>query len=117
MIVKKPSIFIYTYEPDEQILREICAGMEEEGVFYEIKEQSPTASDGDRVFAARFAWQAAQDSMLGSGIGISRKDAALQMRGLPMERCVEAYHAPTQVQCRRLGANSARAIKKMPFKS
>lgn len=117
MIVKKPSILIYTYEPDEQMLREICAGMEEEGVFFEIKEQTPpSAADDARIHAARFAWQAAQDSMLGSGIGICQADAALQMRGLPADRCVEAYHMPTADQCRKLGANSARAIKKMPFK-
>ena len=38
MIVKKPSIFIYTHLADEAILREVCAGVEEEGVFYEITE-------------------------------------------------------------------------------
>ena len=63
MIVKKPAIFIYTSEPDREILREICAGIEEEGVFYEIKEQTLVPKDA-RSTAARFAWQAAQDSML-----------------------------------------------------
>ena len=38
MIVKKPSIFIYTHLADKTILREVCAGVEEEGVFYEITE-------------------------------------------------------------------------------
>ena len=33
MIVKKPSIFIYTNHADKDILKEICAGIEEEGVF------------------------------------------------------------------------------------
>ena len=60
MIVKKPAIFIYTSEPDREILREICAGIEEEGVFYEIKEQTLVPKDA-RSTAARFAWQAAQD--------------------------------------------------------
>ena len=58
MIVKKPAIFIYTSEPDREILREICAGIEEEGVFYEIKEQTLVPKDA-RSTAARFAWQAA----------------------------------------------------------
>lgn len=117
MIVKKPSILIYTYEPEAHTLREICAGIEEEGVFFEIKEQASCPhTDDARIHAARFAWQAAQDSMLGSGIGIFRTDIALQMRGLSADRCVEAYYMPTADQCRKLGANSARAIKKMPFK-
>ena len=29
MIIKKPAIFIYTFQPDGEILREICAGIEE----------------------------------------------------------------------------------------
>ena len=36
MITKKPSIFIYTNDADEDFLREICAGIEEEGVFFEV---------------------------------------------------------------------------------
>ena len=34
MVVNKPTINIYTREPDEDLLREICAGIEEEGVLY-----------------------------------------------------------------------------------
>ena len=40
MIVKKPSIFIYTHLAEESVLREVCAGVEEEGVFYEIRRVS-----------------------------------------------------------------------------
>lgn len=109
MIIKKPSIFVYTYHADTEILREICAGMEEEGVFYEISER--TVNDVDEL-----AWHAANDSMLGSGIGLSGKKAALQMRGIERGRNIESYDQPTKVQCRKLGANSARAIKKQPFK-
>ena len=101
MIIKRPSIFIYTNEPDRDFLREVCAGIEEEGVFYEI---IPGAYD------------AANDSMLGSGVGISGTDIAMQMRGIAKGRNVEVYHMPTYEQCRRLGANSARAIKKQSFK-
>ena len=112
MIVKKPAIFIYTSEPDREILREICAGIEEEGVFYEIKEQTLVPKDA-RSTAARFAWR---DSMLGSGIGIFGTAVCLKMRGLEKGRNIEAYLSPTKEQCRKVGANSARAIKKQPFK-
>lgn len=30
MIIKKPSIFIYTHEADPSVLKEVCAGIEEE---------------------------------------------------------------------------------------
>jgi hypothetical protein len=38
------------------------------------------------------------------------------MRGLEKGRNIEAYLSPTKEQCRKVGANSARAIKKQPFK-
>ncbi len=109
MIIKKPSILIYTFHPDKEILREICAGVEEEGVFYEISEQ--TVSDVDEL-----CWLAANDSMLGSGIGVSESRAALQMRGVLKGHSLEVYDRPDKKACRKLGANSARAIKKQPFK-
>lgn len=109
MIIKKPSIFIYTHNPDATILKEICAGIEEEGVFFEIDELTESNLN-------ELTWHAANDSMLGSGIGLSGQDAALQMRGIEKGHNIESYRMPTKEQCRRLGANSARAIKKQAFK-
>lgn len=109
MIVKKPSILIYTYRPDARVLKEVCAGMEEEGVFFEVSEQ-PAADP-----ATMMAWRAALESMLGSGVGISGTACAFSMRGLAKDRCVEQYAEPDAVQSRKLGANSARAIKKLSF--
>lgn len=109
MIIKKPSIFIYANNPDKDFLQEICAGIEEEGVFYDIiNRETPDLN--------QLAWDAANDSMLGSGIGMTGVDAALQMRGIARGKNVEEYHMPTFEQCRKLGANSARAIKKLAFK-
>ena len=36
MVVNRPTVIIYTRLPDEDLLREICAGIEEEGVLYEV---------------------------------------------------------------------------------
>ena len=109
MIAKRPSIYIYICQPDETVLDEICAGIEEEGVFYEISEHN-------KEEVRLLAWQAAQDSMLGSGIGVIGRACAFSMRGLSAGRCVENCEAPGKEQCRKLGANSARAIKKQAFK-
>ncbi|CUX32369.1 glycerol dehydratase reactivase beta/small subunit family protein [Clostridium sp. C105KSO13] len=109
MIIKKPSIFIYTNEPDSAALKETCAGIEEEGLFFELKEMEKSALD-------ELAWHAANDSMLGSGIGIRGNHIALQMRGLDKGYNIQSYQNPTKEQCRKLGANSARAIKKLAFK-
>ncbi len=109
MIIKRPSIYIYTHQADGNVLREICAGIEEEGVFFEQMEQEEADMD-------TLVWRAAQDSMPGSGIGICGTTAALQIRGMKKGRFVESYQNPTKEQCRKLGSNSARAIKKQAFK-
>ena len=109
MIIKKPSIFIYTHNADASVLHEVCAGVEEEGVFFEITEFPDECME-------KLAYKAARDSMLGSGIGIFGTAVCLKMRGLDKGRNIESYLTPDKDQCRRLGANSARAVKKLPFK-
>lgn len=108
MVVNKPTILIYTQQADPDYLREVCAGIEEEGVLYQIREME---ADLDGL-----AYAAANESMLGSGVGIQGRQLALQMRRLPQGHNVFELNAPRFWQCRNLGANSARAIKKMPFK-
>lgn len=109
MVVKRPSIFIYTHEADPAVLKEVCAGIEEEGVFYDISEMPDECM-------LKLAYKAARDSMLGSGIGIFRTAICLKMRGLEKGKNIESYLHPDKRQCRNVGANSARAIKKLPFK-
>lgn len=108
MIVNKPAIIIYTREPDEDYLREICAGIEEEGVLYEIHPGGGELDD--------LAYAAAKESMLGSGIGIVGQRIAMQMDRVPKGKNVFELNAPRFWQCRNIGSNSARAVKKMPFK-
>ncbi len=109
MIAKRPSIFIYTNDADAEILREICAGIEEEGVFFEVFQRDMKDTDV-------LAWEAANDSMMGSGIGICGKHVVLQMRGLKAGENVSVLEGTSKDACRALGANSARIIKKMPLK-
>ncbi len=109
MIVRRPSIFVYTHEADPDVLREVCAGIEEEGVFYDVSEFPDECME-------KLAFKAARDSMLGSGIGIYGTALCLKMRGLEKGRNIESYLAPTKEQCRNVGSNSARTIKKLPFK-
>ena len=109
MIAKRPSIYIYTDSPDPATLREICAGMEEEGVFYEISEYAGQELES-------LTWQAANESMLGSGVGLKGSCAAFQIRGLKPGQFIDYYAYPSREDSRRLGANSARAVKKRAFK-
>ena len=109
LIIKRPSIFIYTHEADPAVLKEVCAGIEEEGVFYDTTEMPDECME-------KLAYKAARDSMLGSGVGIFGTAVCLKMRGLEKGRNIESYLTPNRAQCRNIGANSARAIKKLPFK-
>lgn len=109
MVVNKPAVLLYCHEPDVDYLKEICAGIEEEGVLFQILNKE---DDMDSL-----AYQAAKDSMLGVGIGIAGRRIAMQMNHVPKGKNIFELHAPAFWQCRNLGANSARAIKKMPFKS
>ena len=108
MVVNKPAVLLYCHEPDVDYLKEICAGIEEEGVLFQILNRE---DDMDSL-----AYQAAKDSMLGVGIGIDGRRIAIQMNHVPKGKNIFELHAPAFWQCRNLGANSARAIKKMPFK-
>ena len=108
MVVNKPAVLLYWHEPGVDYLKEICAGIEEEGVLFQILNRE---DDMDSL-----AYQAAKDSMLGVGIGIDGRRIAMQMNHVPKGKNIFELHAPAFWQCRNLGANSARAIKKMPFK-
>lgn len=108
MVVNRPAIIIYSREPDQDLLHEVCAGIEEEGVLYQVL---PHEGDLDTL-----AFEAANESMLGSGIGITGERLAMQMQRLPKGQNVFELNRPSFWQCRNLGANSARAIKKLPFK-
>ena len=109
MVVNKPAIIIYTKDPDPDFLREICAGIEEEGVLYQVSSYEGSLDT--------LAYEAAKQSMLGSGIGITGGRIAMQMSRLPKGKNVFELNLPRFWQCRNLGANSARAVKKMPFKA
>lgn len=109
MIVNKPSIYIYVNNEDAKILREVTSGIEEEGVFFEIFEKSETDVD-------ELCFNAAEDSMLGSGVGISGTDVAFTIRGMKKGKNVEKYSSPGLDASRILGTNSARCVKKQFFK-
>lgn len=55
MVVNKPTIIIYTQEADSDLLHEVCSGIEEEGLLFEVHENPGswrTGSCGSRRFHA-----------------------------------------------------------------
>lgn len=108
MITTRPAVRIYTCQPDLEVLSHICEGIEEEGVLYEVIPHE----EGEILAIAE---QAAQDSILGSGIALYKKEAVLTMRGLPRSRPIADAWVETVAQARIIGANSARLIQKKPL--
>ncbi len=109
MIAKKPTILIYTVRPDAALLRELCAGMEEEGVLYELVP----ATVGELSVLARAA---SLSSTLGTGLALCERSAALYTRGAPDSVPVLLRENMTEDVARALGQSAARLIKKMPLK-
>ena len=109
LMMNKPSIFIYISDARMDLLLEICAGIEEEGVPYEVREMPMQDVDA-------LAYAAAEESVLGSGIGIVGDTAAMQLRKIPKGQNIFKIVHPGMEQCRALGANSARAVKRQKFK-
>ena len=109
MIARKPTILIFTVRPDEALLRELCAGIEEEGVLYDVIAQ-PSGE------ASALAAQASGMSMLGAGLALVGRATALHIKGMTGQSPLLGYADTTESQARDIGANGARVIKKLPLR-
>lgn len=111
---ERPEILLYHHPGGEGgLLVHICAGIEEEGVPY--RRESREGGD-----AVSLAYQAAQESRLGVGIGLDAQGRA----ALHFERMEPAHPLFTLTGreagrvhfARNLGSNAARLVKGVPFK-
>jgi hypothetical protein len=106
---------------DAALLKEICAGIEEEGVLYECLPH-PDASADAATDATSLALLACEASMLGVGIGIRAQTVSLHIKGMNVAQSTNRatplffYESATPATSRHLGANAARVIKKLPFR-
>ncbi|WP_070001028.1 glycerol dehydratase reactivase beta/small subunit family protein [Cellulosilyticum sp. I15G10I2] len=100
----RPEIIIKTYNPDTKALKEMLAGIEEEGVLYKvIHEQMPK----DQM---TLGYIASQMSQLEVGIGIQADHAALYVKKI---KDAPLFH--TTAKHRKLGQNAARYVKGNPL--
>lgn len=112
----KPTIVIQSDKDrsQEEVISEILAGIEEEGVLYEvIYKNGFYKEEQEEVYslATRLAKAAAESSQLEIGIGVYNKVALLtvhKLGGIPL--------LETESEYRQLGQNAARYVKGMSFK-
>lgn len=106
----KPTVIVSCYREDENMLKDILAGLEEEGVFYSIEKLN---SNFDLALLAR---NAALKSALGVGIGIAFNEVCVQFKNLDIDKPLFAEKGGDGKAFRRLGCNVARFVKGMPLR-
>lgn len=110
--LNRPSIIICTSQHAgvEAKLRELQAGMEEEGVPCSVVDDSSAS-------AAALAYKGAQASLLGVGVGISPTALCIHHQKLPeAEPLFLVEGEGIQALWRNFGYNAARLVKGLPFK-
>lgn len=104
-------IYIFPHSDGDKKIREVQAGMEEEGIPCSIM----SSNESDEI---TLAYQAASASKLGVGIGIGAKNLCIHYAKLPANQPLFALNAAgTPAQWRHFGYNAARLVKGIPFKN
>lgn len=108
--MSKPTVHVLcTSDAAPAALKELLYGLEEEGIPWE----KDTKAGGD---ALSLAWEAAQASRLGVGVGVDGQSVVLHFNKLEREQPLYRIPARSIGLARVLGANAARLVKKLPLK-
>ncbi|MCG8540483.1 MAG: glycerol dehydratase reactivase beta/small subunit family protein [Clostridia bacterium] len=110
---EKPCIKVYISQciRDAQGIMDVCWGIEEEGIPYD-KAVMPRSS------ALELSYRASKDSNLGVGIGIDSARVVLHYNKLRSEEPLCSINLnKNELILRSIGANAARLVKRVPFKS
>ncbi|WP_324823404.1 glycerol dehydratase reactivase beta/small subunit family protein [Sinanaerobacter sp. ZZT-01] len=108
----RPTIIIHANKAlsGKNILNQICYGIEEEGIPYEVILVEKCS---DYI---QMAYDACQQSRLGVGIGVSDGSVALHYEKLRKDSPLFNISVNDGMEkVRAIGQNSARLVKRMPF--
>ncbi|HWR29040.1 MAG TPA: glycerol dehydratase reactivase beta/small subunit family protein [Negativicutes bacterium] len=104
------AICVFNHSGCERKIREVQAGMEEEGIPYMVMP----GEDRDVIALSN---QAACASKLGVGVGIGPEGLSIQTDKLPAKEPLFLLTNPgTLADWRNFGYNAARLVKGIPFK-
>lgn len=106
----KPTVHVLC-SPDvpKNAFQQLLYGLEEEGIPWEVWTNTEEN-------ALTLAWNGAQASRLGVGVGMDRQTAVLNISKFAYERPLFQISVQSAEQVRILGANAARLVKKLPLK-
>jgi hypothetical protein len=113
MSMESPSIFVYVNSSEESLLKEILAGIEEEGIPYDIKK-----ADLKETNMLRDIHSASEQSRMGIAIGVVNNRVILHYNKLREEKPLVniTLNPYDKEKARKIGCNAARLYKVMPFK-
>lgn len=114
-----PQIIVQHLGPRANIIKHIEHGIEEEGVPLKIRrtETNGSSPNHQRNVPTVIAYQAASDSGLKIGVGVSEKgDLTLHHARLPDDEPLISVTDATTIEARIVGTNAARVAKRMPLK-
>jgi Dehydratase medium subunit. len=106
----RPSIKIFTGpEADDDVVRQLMLGIEEEGIPFETEKGNGTALE--------MAYDASGASTLGVGVGVSSREIVLHFSKLEKDHPLFRIGSGSDPETvRNIGTNGARLVKGMPFK-
>lgn len=100
----RPEIMVFTYRAEQDALKELLAGIEEEGVLYKVEEG--VIGESEKVLG----YKAANASQIETGIGLYENNAALYIQKIPDKPLLMTHKSH-----RILGQNAARYVKGNPL--
>jgi hypothetical protein len=103
---KKPVIAVLVNRTVDIIVKEVLAGIEEQGVIYEVFIKAPILGASDM--------KAYELSQLGVGIVINERDIELQVEKIPEAKPLMKVTANCNY-ARKLGTNAALYVKGIPL--
>lgn len=105
------SILVCIYNAKEPLLKEILAGIEEEGIPFEIKK----IGKSDML---KSVYTAAKQSTIGIALGVVNNNLILHYNKLKEEDPIYNFklHPQDKEKARIIGCNAARLYKVMPLK-
>lgn len=103
---KKPVIAVLVNRTEDIIVKEVLAGIEEQGVIYEVFIKASLLAKGDM--------KVCELSQLGVGIAINERDIELQVEKIPDAKPLMKVTANCNY-ARKLGTNAALYVKGIPL--
>lgn len=114
--MESPSIYISINNPEEPLLNEVLAGIEEEGIPYFKMECNSFKEYEENLI--EYAYNASLESRIGIAIAISGRRIILHYNKLNVNKPIIDVELKDGelMKARVIGCNAARLYKRIPFK-